>query len=112
MKRVTRSLTGKHFFIVIFFLSSVLMACGQDNKSKKGTTGPKGKVNMKELQEKEKRMKHDSLKPKYQTGPPQDTASAGLPLPKNAVIKKTEITPGQMKTDSARQKNKKKQRKQ
>ena len=111
MKRVTRSLTEKHFLIVIFFLSCVLMACGQDNKSKKGTIEPKGKVNMKELQEKEKRMQPDSLKPKYETGPPQDTASTALPVPKNAVVKKTEITPGQMKRDSTQQK-KKEQRKQ
>jgi hypothetical protein len=85
------------------------MACGQDKKPEKGKTEPAGKVNMKELQEKEKKTTTDTLKQKkFETGPEQNTQSKPLPVSKNAKVKKTAITPGQMKKDSTDLKNKKK----
>ena len=85
------------------------MACGQDKKPEKGKTEPAGKVNMKELQEKEKKTTTDTLKQKkFETGPEQNTQSKPLPVSKNEKVKKTAITPGQMKKDSTDLKNKKK----
>ena len=85
------------------------MTCGQDKKPEKGKTEPAGKVNMKDLQEKEKKVTTDTLKQKkFETGPGQNTQSKPLPVPKDAKVKKTDITPGQMKKDSIDQKKKKK----
>ena len=85
------------------------MACGQDKKPEKGKIEPAGKVNMKELEEKEKRTMTDTLKKKkFETGPEQNTQSKPLPVPKNAKVKQTDITPGQMKEDSTKEKSKKK----
>lgn len=92
---------------MLFFFSSTLLACGQDKKPQKGKIEPAGKVNMKELQEKEKKTIDTLKKKKFETGPEQNTQSKPLPVPKDAKVKKTEITPGQMKKDST-QKSKKK----
>jgi hypothetical protein len=95
--------------ILLISFPIALMACGQDKKPAKGKTEPAGKVNMKDLQEKEKKTMTDTLKQKkFETGPEQNTQSKSLPVPKDAKVKKTDITPGQMKKDSIDQKKKKK----
>jgi len=106
MKKTLLVTSGKYLFISIFLISSALVACGQDNKAKKGTIQSKEKVNMKDLQQKEKKMPADSLRPKYDKGPDQNTSSKPLEVPKNAVIKKTKIVPGKLKKDSLSPKNK------
>jgi len=95
--------------ILLISFPIALMTCGQDKKPEKGKTEPAGKVNMKDLQEKEKKVTTDTLKQKkFETGPWQNTQSKPLPVPKDAKVKKTDITPGQMKKDSIDQKKKKK----
>ncbi|MFL5742608.1 MAG: hypothetical protein ACJ75B_20465 [Flavisolibacter sp.] len=99
---------GKHLFMLTFLLTSVLMACGQDHAPNKGSIQPAGTVNMKQLHQKEKKAHSDSCKSKFETGPIQNTHSNELPVPPNANVKKTNITPGQMKPQSTKGKNKKK----
>ncbi|HEX7904263.1 MAG TPA: hypothetical protein VF487_10310 [Chitinophagaceae bacterium] len=108
MKSVFRSWPIKHLMILLFSFPIALMACSQDKKPAKGKIESTGKVNMKELEEKEKKTMTDTLKKKkFETGPEQNTQSKSLPVPKDAKVKKTEITPGQMKKDSAHQKSNK-----
>ena len=108
MKKVFPAWPLKHLMILSFLFTAALMACGQNTKPKKAKIEKTDTVNMKELQEKEKKNSDTLKQKKFETGPEQNTQSKPLPIPKDAKVKKTEITPGEMKKDSTRQKNKKK----
>lgn len=91
----------KYFLPFIVILSFVIITGCQNNKREKGKIQESGKVNMKELQEREKHLPPDSLKNKqYETGPLENTKGKRLPVPENAEIIKSGIKPGQIKKDS------------
>src|SRR6185436_81594 len=97
----------KSIIVVMIFLFAIInFSFGQNKNENKGRIQNLGKVNMKELQEQEKQMPDSLKKKKIETGPEENRESIKpKPIPNNAIIKKSDIKPGQLKRDTSQQKN-------
>lgn len=95
----------KHFITAIILFTFVIPSFSQD-QGKKGRIQSLGQLNIKELQEREKKLPVDSLRnKKFDEGPEEDARFRPLPIPANAIIKRSDIRAGFMKLDTSQQRN-------
>ena len=96
---------SRHVIACIILFIVAFPSYSQD-RGIKGRIQSLGQVNMKELQEKEKRLPVDSLRNKrFDEGPEENTLIKPRPVPPGANIKRSNIRAGFMKKDTAQQVN-------
>jgi len=104
-KKFELSLLFRHAIVCIILFIVVIPCYSQDNGTKARIQNL-GQVNIKELQEREKKLPVDSLRNKrFDEGPEENARLKPLPVPPGAIIKRSDIRTGFMKQDTSLQRD-------